>query len=81
MNGQDENFILPKNIERYLATLSKYYEKEGKIQLQEIIVNSQHRVHAEWSYDNWNGGTYGHTLYLAIPESIYLNTVNEKTIQ
>lgn len=78
MNEQEIDFELPKNIERYLATLSKYYGKEGQRQLQEIIVNSQHRVHAEWSCDNWNGGTYGHALYLAIPESIYLSTVNEK---
>ncbi len=78
MNGQQTNFELPKNIDRYLATLSKYYAKEGKRLLQEIIVNSKTRVRAEWSYDGWNGGTYGHALYLAIPESIYLNTVNEK---
>lgn len=79
MNGQEEDFELPKKIDRYLATLSKYYGKEGQTLLQEIIVNSQHRVHEGWSYDNWNGGTYGHALYLAIPESIYLSTVNEKT--
>ena len=78
MNGQEKNFELPKNIERYLATLSKYYAKEGQRRLQEIIVNSQCKVHAGWSFDNWNGGTYGHAVYLAIPESIYLEVVNEK---
>ena len=78
MSVQEIDFELPKNIDRYLATLSKYYGKEGQRQLQGIIVNSQARVHAGWSYDNWNGGTYGHALYLAIPESIYLSTVNEK---
>lgn len=78
MSGQDIDYILPKNIDRYLATLSKYYEKEGQKQLQEIIVNSNARVHAGWSIDGWNGGTYGHALYLAMPESIYLSTVNEK---
>ncbi|MEK7224855.1 MAG: toll/interleukin-1 receptor domain-containing protein, partial [Bacteroidota bacterium] len=41
-------------------------------------VNSQNRVHVEWSSDSWNGGIYGHALYLAIPEAIYLNTVNQK---
>lgn len=78
MNGQEIDFELPKNIDRQLATLSKYYGKEGQRQLQEIIVNSKHRVQSGWSYDNWNGGTYGHALYLAIPESIYLSIVNEK---
>ncbi len=78
MNGQEKNFELPPNIDRYLATLSKYFGKEGQIQLQEILVNSRPRVHAGWSYDNWNGGTHGHALFLAIPESIYLIIVNEK---
>ena len=30
MNGQEIDFELPKNIDRYLATLSKYYAKEGQ---------------------------------------------------
>ena len=78
MNSQENKFELPPRIDRYLATLSKYYGKEGQKQLQEIIVNSKPRVHPGWSSDNWNGGTYGHALCLAIPESIYLDTVNEK---
>ena len=78
MNGQEETFELPKNIDRYLATLSKFYAKEGQKRLQEIVVNSQIRIHTGWSYDNWNGGTYGHVLYLVIPETLYLSTVNQK---
>lgn len=78
MNGQEIKYELPPNIDRYLATLSKYYGKEGQKQLQEIIVNSKTRIHAGWTYDGWNGGTHGHALYLAMPESIYLSTVNEK---
>ena len=78
MNDQNQNFELPKKIEQYLATLSKYYEKNELRQLQEIIVNSNHRINAGWSYDNWDGGTYGHALYLAMPESIYLSCVDEK---
>ncbi|MEX2410759.1 MAG: toll/interleukin-1 receptor domain-containing protein [Candidatus Paceibacterota bacterium] len=79
MNEQEVKYELPPKIDSYLATLSKYYGKEGQKQLQEIIINSKPRVHTGWSYDNWNGGTHGHALYLAIPESIYLNTVNEKS--
>jgi len=78
MNGQEETFELPKNIDRYLATLSKFYAKEGRKRLQEIVVNSQIRIHTGWSYDNWNGGTYGHALYFVIPETLYLSTVNQK---
>ncbi len=73
------NFEIPGNIEHYLAALSKIYANEGQKNLQEIIVNSQVRVHEGWSFDNWNGGTSGHALYLTVPESIYLNNVNDKT--
>lgn len=51
-----------------MAVLSRMYEREGQRQLQEIIVNSQTRVHEQWSYDNWNGGAYGHALYIVLPE-------------
>lgn len=78
MNDQKIVFELPANIEHYLAILSKYYAKEGRKKLQEIIINAQPRIHAGWSYENWNGGNHGHALYLAIPESIYLSIVNDK---
>ena len=77
--GQRE-FKLPRNIERYLAALAKLYGQEDQRQMQEIIVNSQTRVHEEWSRDNWNGGTYGHALYLVIPEAVYLRSVKQKDI-
>ena len=78
MNDQQPEFELPRNIERYLAALSKLYGQEGKRQLQELLVNSQIRVHEEWSYDGWNGGTYGHALYFAVPEALYLSSVKQK---
>jgi len=65
------NFELPKNIERYLHMLSKLYARNGQKQLQEIIVNSQLRIHEEFTYDNWNGETYGHALYFVVPEFLY----------
>ncbi len=78
MIGGEKPFELPRRIEHYVAALAKMYGQEGHKQLQEIIVNSQIRVHEEWSYDNWNGGTYGHALYLTIPEIIFLSLVNQK---
>ncbi|MEK6742233.1 MAG: toll/interleukin-1 receptor domain-containing protein [Nitrospirota bacterium] len=78
MSGNGPKHELPKNIERYLAALSKLYAQEGKKQLQTIIVNSQIRVHEEWDYDRWDGGTFGHALYLVIPETIFLNVVKIK---
>ena len=69
---------LPKRIERYLAALSKHYELEGRRQLQEILVNAQIRVHEEAHYDNWNGGTYGHALYLTVPEPLFMRSIKSK---
>jgi hypothetical protein len=78
MSKEPSNFELPKTIDRHLAALSKLYAQEGKRQLQEIIVNAQTRIHEEWSRDNWNGGTYGHALYLVLPEPLFLNSVKLK---
>ena len=78
MGENTRNFELPMKIERFLAALSKIYAQDGKRQLQEIIVNAQTRIHEEWSYDNWNGGTSGHALYLVIPESLFLNSLKQK---
>src|ERR1700730_3042976 len=78
MNQPASKFEVPKHIERYLAALSKLYAQQGWRQLEEIIVNAQTRVHEEWSSDNWNGGTYGHALYLVIPEALFLGAVAHK---
>jgi hypothetical protein len=63
---------LPANIERYLAALSRLYARDGKRALQEIVVNAQVRVVEEWTYDRWDGGIYGHALYLTLPEPLFL---------
>ena len=78
MSDHNSYLQLPKNIERYLAALTKLYGNDGHKNLQEIIVNSQIRVHEEWTSDNWNGGTFGHALFLVLPELIYLNSVKKK---
>ncbi len=78
MTGDESKFELPKSIERYLSALSRLYAEEGERLLQEIIVNSQTRVREEWSYDNWNEGTYGHALYLVIPQPLFLSVVRRK---
>lgn len=79
MSGHDLKFKLSKNIERYLAALSKLYAQEEKTEYQALIVNSQVRINEEWdSYENWNVVSYGHALYLVIPEPLYLSTVKNK---
>jgi hypothetical protein len=76
--NRDSKFELPVGIERYLSALSKLYKQQGERHKLEIIVNAQVRVHEEWSSDNWNGGTYGHALYLTIPETIYVSCIDRR---
>jgi hypothetical protein len=78
MSSEEHRFELPRNIERHLAALSKLYAREGQTQKQRILVNAHVRVHEEWSSDNWDGGTYGHALYLAVPEVLYLEVLRKK---
>lgn len=49
MSDHEPNFELPRNIEHYLAALSKLYAQESKKQLQEIIVNAAVRISEGWS--------------------------------
>lgn len=78
MSSDTPRFELPRKIEHYLAVLSKLYAQEGQKQKQEIIVNSKVRINEEWTYDNWNGGTYGHALYLDAPEVLYLSVARHR---
>ena len=64
-------FELPQQMERWLAMLSKVYRQSGRSDLQAIVVNAKIRVEEQTSYDNWNGGTYGHSVYLTVPESVF----------
>jgi hypothetical protein len=77
--SRQPTFQLPPEIEHYLAVLSKMYAENGDRQKQEILVNSQIRIHEEWTYDSWDGGTHGHALYLTIPEGLYLKAVKRKS--
>jgi hypothetical protein len=78
MSKQNE-FELPRNVDRYLFALSKIYEQDGNRALEELVVNARPRVHEGWSYDNWNGGTHGHALYLDVPEALFFKIVKNKT--
>jgi TIR domain-containing protein len=74
----ENRFELPQNIDRYLFALSKLYEQDGNRDLQELIVNGRPRVHEAWTYDNLNGGTDGHALYLDLPEVLFFRIVKNK---
>ena len=75
MTSERQQFELTKDIEHYLSALAKLYKMKGAKEKLALLVNARIRVHEAWSYDNWNDGTYGHALYLSIPERLYLNSV------
>ncbi len=72
-------FDLPRKIEKYLAVLSSIYAKDGKRDLQELIVNAHVQINEAWTADNWNGGAFGHAVHLVLPESLFLRVRKQKT--
>ena len=78
MATKDRHYTLIKDIERYLAALAALYKQEGERQKLEIIANAKVRIVEEWSYDNWNGGTAGHALFLRLPKAIYLSSARQR---
>ena len=73
----NQNYKLPKEIDHYLATLSKTYKYEGSITKLEIIANAQVRTEVGRTYYERDGGTHGHALFLGVPESVYLDPARE----
>lgn len=77
MNNIDRKYVLPSKLEKLLAALSAYYGQQDQQLLQRVVVNSTYNLILETNYDNWNGGTWGHTLVLQIPQSIFYEIINE----
>lgn len=78
MSQDSPKFELPGKIENLIAFLFKLYSRKGQTVKQKILVNSKIEVREGVDYDNWNGGIHGHALYLHIPESLFLDIMEEK---
>ncbi|HVK38363.1 MAG TPA: toll/interleukin-1 receptor domain-containing protein [Candidatus Kapabacteria bacterium] len=78
MEEETTQFELVSKLEHYLAVLAALYEREGNREVQALLVNAKHRIDAGWEFDNWNGGTHGHALFLELPKDLYLSVVQEK---
>jgi hypothetical protein len=61
---------LPSKIGSYFKRLELEYTRTDHTRLLEIITSARVEVVEETSYDNWNGGTYGHDVVLYLPEDI-----------
>jgi len=80
MAKSDEQVQLARDIEHYLAALSKLYRHDAATTKLEIVVNAHVRVQEGWTYDNWNGGTYGHAVFLSVPETVYLKIARSRAV-
>ena len=60
-------FELPKQLPTYRLRLHVQYSHAGERQLRDVIGRSYAFVIEETVYDQWNGGTYGHDVYLYLP--------------
>jgi len=79
MTEKYPNFLLPQKIDGFLSVLSKMYATDGETILQEVVVNAQIRiVEAADVYQDWGKDVCGHSVYLGLPESLYLRIVKAK---
>lgn len=61
---------LPSKIGSYFKRLDLEYARSNRALLREIVNAAHVVVIEETSYDNWNGGTYGHDAKLFLPPEI-----------
>ncbi|MBN1392677.1 MAG: toll/interleukin-1 receptor domain-containing protein [Sedimentisphaerales bacterium] len=69
---------LPKEIERYVASLLQVYKRKNQDLLQRLLVNAEIDIE-QHSYDNWDGGQYGFLLRLRVPEIVFSEIIEDKS--
>lgn len=67
----------PDNIESLLATLARLFATDGAAREVAILACSKVKVE-QTDYDNWDGGTYGYTVYLEVSTNLYSQIHDEK---
>lgn len=65
-----EKHFLPSKLPSYLRRLDLEYVRAGRNLEHQIVQSAKITVLEETSYDNWNGGTYGHDLIVFLPEEV-----------
>src|SRR5690606_11046070 len=56
-------------------TVTEIAKADQETQLTDLLLNSQISI-SQTSYDNWNGGTYGYTVYLATDLKTFIGIRN-----
>ena len=78
-------FDLPRRLPGYRLRLHDHYSRSGNDLLRDLIGNSHAHVVEETSYDNWNGGTYGHDVQLFLTmedlSKVDINDINNVSQQ
>jgi TIR domain len=64
------NHYLPAKINSYLIRLQSEYAANGNQLEQDLLSHCRAHVVEETEYDNLNGGTYGHDVWLYLPLDI-----------
>jgi hypothetical protein len=77
-SDQSSGFELPSKLEKILAYLATYYGDKNLPLLQQLVTNSSYNVKEEWTFDNWNGGAYGHAIFFRVPSIIFNNIFETK---
>lgn len=78
MGTSEPKRALAKEVDGYLGALCKLLLSEGAEGDAAVIANAKVHVVEGYEYDNWNGGTYGHAVYLKVPESIFFKNIPRK---
>lgn len=62
---------IPEKTEAIVRNLARIYAAKERPDVVELLAKANAEI-VESSYDNWNGGTYGYTLRLAVPAHLYV---------
>lgn len=63
-------FELAKRAHSYLRRLIRDYRANKVERLADVLEGSLFAIREETSFDNWNGGTYGHDVVLYVPDEL-----------
>jgi len=66
----------PDDIDLLMQNVARLFAYEGDAKLVSILADAN--ISADQTgYDNWDGGTYTYSVYMAIPQAIYLEINSE----